>query len=97
MFNRTRKARKDDGFEFLKLDTGFIDEIGEFEEWPDTDTVCDDDVDGQIPGLAETKENMDFKKVQKAKRKIVQRQSQFQITTAEELQRVEDALHPARD
>lgn len=94
--NRTRKARKDDGFEFLKLDTGFIDEIGESEEWQDTDTVCDDDVDGQPLGLAETKENMGSMKIQNAERKIVQCQSRFQITTAEELQRVQDALHPAR-
>ncbi|MCJ1429130.1 hypothetical protein MMC29_007043 [Sticta canariensis] len=96
--SRTKKARKDDAFEFLKLDTGSIDEIGESEEWQDTDTVCDDDVDvdGQTSGLAETRENMDFMKIQKAERKIVHCQSRFQITTAEELQRVEDALHPAR-
>lgn len=94
MRNRTRKARIDDGLEFLKRDTSLTDETGESGEWLDTDTVCDDDVDGQTSGLAETKENMGFMKIQKAKRKKYQ--SRFQITTAEEIQRVEDALHPAR-
>lgn len=95
--NKTRKARKDDGLEFFKLETGFAGESGEPEDWPDTSTVCDDDVDGQISGLAERKENVDFKKIPKAERKTVKPRCRFQVITAEELERIQDALHPARD
>lgn len=97
LINKTRKTRKDDESEVMKLDTGIIDESGESEDWPDTSTVCDDDVDGQIFGLAETKEKLDFKKPPKAERKTAKNKSRFQVTTAEELQRIQDALHPARD
>lgn len=97
LLKKTRKARKDDESEFLKLVTSFIDESGESEDWPDTSTVCDDDLDGQIFGLAETKKNVDFRKPAKAESKTGKHKSRFQVTTAEELQRIQDALHPARD
>lgn len=97
LLNKTRKARSNDGLELSKIDLGSLDERGEPEEWLDTSTVCDDEVDGQISGVAETEENMDWKKSLKAERKTLKRQSRFEVTTAEELERIQDALHPARD
>ena len=95
--HKTRKARKGKALESLMLDTGFPGEGTEPEEWLDTSTVYDDDLDGQISGPAEKKENMDLKKTPKAERKPVKIKSQFQVTTAEELERTQDALHPARE
>ncbi|MCJ1469621.1 hypothetical protein MMC07_008256 [Pseudocyphellaria aurata] len=97
--DRKRKARKNDGLRFSKIENSFISESGYSEGWEDTGSVCDDNDnrDGQISGSTESKECLEFKKTHKAARKMIRHQGRFQVTTAEELQWIQDALHPARD
>ena len=66
------------------------------EEWADSSTVCEEEMDIKRLRTSNTKENNSTKKAQKAEKKIVKNQMRVQIITSEDIERISQALHPFR-
>ena len=95
---KKRKTRKSDVFEYYKSSTDFTNELDtEQDNWADSSTLNDDDMELIRTDLVDKKENAGSKKAQKAERKIARNQNRFKVLTFDDVKKVSEALHPLVD
>ncbi|MCJ1305661.1 hypothetical protein MMC08_008476, partial [Hypocenomyce scalaris] len=95
---KKRKTRKSETPKVLSTVTDTIGElmVEGVEEWADSSTVCEEEMNIKRLRTSNTKENNSTKKAQKAEKKIVKNQMRVQIITSEDIERISQALHPFR-
>ena len=90
---RKKRTRKSELFDLSSIRENFeyIDNKGD--EWADSSTVCDEDLDiGKMP-LIDTKESSEITKTQRSHKKFIKNQKRFQVVTVHDMNRINGALH----
>lgn len=92
---KKRKIRKSDSTELSGMAIDSIEEelIEGGEEWADSSTIYEDDVDIKRLRTSNAKENRSIRKAQKAEKKIAKNQMRVQIITSEDVEQINQALH----
>lgn len=93
---KKRKTRKSEVTELSSTATGCIEEeqADGDEEWADSSTIFEDEIDIKRLCSSSAKENRSTKKAQKAVKKIAKNQLRVQIITSEDIVHISQALHP---
>ncbi|KAL8779262.1 MAG: hypothetical protein Q9213_007034 [Squamulea squamosa] len=92
--NGKQKPKKSNVFElgYFREDQ-MLERAGEEDEWADTSTLNDDDLEMRRPGTLSLKENYNPSKRSKAKRKQARHSSLLQVITPALMNRIQAALH----
>lgn len=93
LFGRKRKTRKSNGFELLGVDVE-TEGKDEEDEWADTSTACEDELDIGRLSLTDKTGNTNITKIHKQGRKAAKPHERFHVITDEDVSKISDALHP---
>lgn len=96
---KKRKTRRCGITEICAVDPDCIEEElieGPDDEWADSSTIYDEDIDTNRLRTSNAKENRCIKKAQKADKKITKNQMRVQTITSEDVAQISQALHPLR-